>query len=90
MRRLIERTKIPVYTEMTKKKIVNQENCDGSPLRQSLKSSYRPRQALEEIDSNVDKNDGLSTCLNFGCHSRVQGGYVVTPSDESSRSALVL
>ena len=50
---------------MTKKKIVNQENYDSSPLRQSLRSSYRPRNALEEIDSNADKNDGLSTCLNF-------------------------
>jgi hypothetical protein len=44
---------------------------------------------LEEIDSNVDKNDERSTCLNFG-QSRVATGFVVGPNDEESRRAMVM
>ena len=42
LRRMIEKAKAPAYTEMTKKKIVNQDRRDVSPLRESLRSSYRP------------------------------------------------
>ena len=86
LKRMIEKSKAPTYTEMTKKKIVHQ---DASPMRDSLSNSYRPsRNPLEELDSNFDKNDGRSTCLNYGRSSQLKSqnqNYVVEPTDEESR-----
>ena len=72
---------------MTKKKIVHQ---DASPFRESMKSSYRQRNPLEEIDSNYDKQDGRSTCLNYGRNSQLhhEKRYVVEATDEESREAI--
>lgn len=66
---MVERAKAPAYTEMTKKKVIHHENKKNmSPFRESMRSSYR--HPLEEIDSNYDKNDGRSTCLNYGQGNR--------------------
>ena len=44
-----------------------------------MQSSYRQRNPLEEIDNNnFDKQDGRSTCLNYGRSSQLktQKNYV--------------
>jgi hypothetical protein len=49
---------------MTKKKIeVNHNERDS--LKQSLRSSYQRREGFDEFDSLYDKNDAVSTCLNY-------------------------
>jgi hypothetical protein len=49
---------------MTKKKIVNNDLTERQSLRQSMRGSIN-RNALDEIDSNYDKNDVASTCMNY-------------------------
>ena len=47
LKRLVEKSKAPIYSEMTKKKIIHQ---DASPFRESMQNSYRPkRNPLDEI-----------------------------------------
>lgn len=84
MKRLVDKSKAPAYSEMTKKKIVNQDKDKNvSPYRESLRSSYRHRQPLEDIDSNYDKCDGRSTCLNYGRTSQMlnEVNYSLEPSN---------
>lgn len=64
LRKMVEKTKIPAYCEMTKKKIIQPE-FDEQSQRESLRGSYRNRNPLDEVESNYDKNDERSTCLNY-------------------------
>lgn len=89
LRRMVEKSKIPAYCEMTKKKIVNTEQDERESMRQSMRGSFRPRNPLDEIESNFDKNDATSTCLNYNTNPRTQNAnYVVGPNDQESRNAL--
>jgi hypothetical protein len=50
---------------MTKKKILNNCNNENKSQKSSFRGSLQNRKPLDEIDSNYDKNDATSTCLNF-------------------------
>jgi hypothetical protein len=72
LKKILDNSKIPAFSEMTKKKIVESELTERQSLRQSIKGSMREsmrgsinRNALDEIDSNADKNDIASTCMNY-------------------------
>jgi len=73
---------------MTKKKIINNEKEERESMRQSLKNSYRPRNPLDEVDSNFDKNDATSTCINYACPMPENINYVTGVNDVESRNAL--
>ena len=44
------------------------------------------------MDSNYDKNDGRSTCLNYGpgTQSGATLNYVAEPTDQQSREAITM
>lgn len=69
LRRIVEKTKIPGYCEMTKKKIIqteyDEESSRWESQRESVRGSFRNRNPLEEVESNYDKHDARSTCLNY-------------------------
>jgi len=74
---------------MTKKKIVNGENEEREFMGQSSRNSFRLRRPLDELDSNYDKNDAASTCLNYTAnHLSQNSNYVIGTNDGESRMAL--
>lgn len=55
----------------------------------SSRNSFRVRRPLDEIDSNYDKNDATSTCLNYASNEVAQNSnYVLTNNDNESRTLL--
>lgn len=74
---------------MTKKKIINGEDDERESMGQSSRNSFRMRQPLDEIDSNYDKNDAASTCLNYASNTLPQNSnYVIGTNEGESREAL--
>jgi thiamine pyrophosphate-dependent acetolactate synthase large subunit-like protein len=90
LRRMVEKTKIPAYCEMTKKKIIQPDYDDQTSNHESMRGSYRNRNPLDEIESNFDKNDARSTCLNYN-QTEIQGQrtYVVGQNDQEQRDMLM-
>lgn len=89
LRKMVEKTKIPAYCEMTKKKIIQPE-FDEQSQRESLRGSYRNRNPLDEVESNYDKNDERSTCLNYNQNEteQINRNYVVGSNDQEQRDML--
>jgi vacuolar-type H+-ATPase catalytic subunit A/Vma1 len=73
---------------MTKKKIISTEYDDQTSNYESMRGSYRNRNPLDEIESNFDKNDARSTCLNYNQNDIQQRTYVVGANDQEQRDML--
>jgi hypothetical protein len=74
---------------MTKKKIINGEDDERESMGQSSRNSFRLRRPLDEIDSNYDKNDAASTCLNYAANALPQNSnYVIGTNEGESRVTL--
>jgi hypothetical protein len=73
---------------MTKKKIVSTDYDDPASNFESMRGSYRNRNPLDEIESNYDKNDGRSTCLNYNQTELPARGYIVGHNDQEEREML--
>lgn len=55
-------------------------------MRGSYRNNYR--NPLDEIESNYDKNDARSTCLNYNQTEVAPRPYVIGQNDQEQRDAL--
>jgi hypothetical protein len=55
-----------------------------------MRGSFRNRNPLDEIESNFDKNDARSTCLNYNQTDNEQQNrsYVIGANDQEQRDRL--